>query len=331
MKYKVKYNDDGVKIDAILRIKDDSFVVTYIDYVVNVHYEDIENITYNNNTLKISENGNEHVIYCSEEAYNAIESRCDNNDIDIEESMQVETVFDSKKENIEKSKKYKALVFLPDGQSECNLSLTTKDLVIDDGIDILRIPISAIIRVILEDNNNIKVLSNGNKNIVIKSNKYKELYSELKKLKDKIPHNSNSSIIVKDVFGNTMQTNTKIKTTGNHPIIFILGIILFSVIIGLIILPSNSSDNGQHTNNGGSTKSMEDSLDDWNYNLASRCAQQAASRYGISNCSSFEQIGNNYAYVYRCGRGVTGPNYVLIENGRFKAYISDYLVGFGEC
>ena len=31
MKYKVKYNDDGVKIDAILRIKDDSFVVTYTD------------------------------------------------------------------------------------------------------------------------------------------------------------------------------------------------------------------------------------------------------------------------------------------------------------
>ena len=227
MKYKVKYNDDGVKIDAILRIKDDSFVVTYIDYLVNVHYEDIENITYNNNTLKISENGNEHVIYCSEEVYNAIKSRCDYNDIDFEESMQAETVLESEKENIEKLKKYKALVLLPDGQSECNLSFTTKDLVIDDGIDTLRIPISAIIRVILEDNNNIKVLSNGNKNIIIKSDKYKEIHSELKKLKVKIPHNNSSSITVKDAFGNDLMQieNTKRKSSSLKILFIMIAII----------------------------------------------------------------------------------------------------------
>lgn len=183
MKYKVKYNDDGVKIDAILRIKDDSFVVTYIDYVVNVHYEDIENITYNNNTLKISENGNEHVIYCSEDVYIEIESKCNRTDFDYEEQIQDEIDFESERritKETKKSKTYKAIIFLPDGQSECNLLLTNEDIVIDDGIDTLRIPISAIIRVILEDNNNIKVLSNGNKNIVIKSDNYKTIYTELK-------------------------------------------------------------------------------------------------------------------------------------------------------
>lgn len=297
MKYKVKYNDDGVKIDAILRIKDDSFVVTYIDYVVNVHYEDIENITYNNNTLKISENGNEHVIYCSEDVYIEIESKCNCTDFDYEEQIQDEIDFESERritKETKKSKTYKAIIFLPDGQSECNLLLTNEDIVIDDGIDTLRIPISAIIRVILEDNNNIKVLSNGNKNIVIKSDNYKTIYTELKKLKAKTPHNSNSSIIVKDAFGNDLMQseNNKKKSSG------LKKFVLMVVIIGAIALfiSQANSDNPAET---------EDNIENPSYDyyyFSYQCAKEVANRYNIKGCSSFEKfLVDEEGYIYKCG------------------------------
>ena len=121
--------------------------------------------------------------------------------------------------------------------------------------------------------------------------------------------------------------NKRVNKKGKSPIWLIIGAIVVGV-VGLLLFQPKSTSNNTNNDKDNSNNSY---LNTQNYNLASRCAKDAAARYGISNCSSFEQIGNNFSYVYRCGRGVTGANYILIENEGFKAYISDYLVGSGEC
>ncbi len=231
MKFNVKYNDEGTKIGATLKIKDDGLTITYVDYVINIHYRDIEDISFQNGVLRIYENDNKHIIYCSEDVYNAINSRCENT-VSEEEIEEAVDVAEEKIESNKNSKSYKAIVFLPNGQGECTLSLNSKNIVIDDEVNTLRIPISSIIRIILEDNNNIKVLSNNNKNIVIKSNKYKEIYDELKSIKKNIKHDTNATITIKDAFGNDLvrSENKQNKTSGIKLIVIVF------VIIGLISL-----------------------------------------------------------------------------------------------
>ena len=231
MKFNVKYNDEGTKIGATLKIKDDGLTITYVDYVINIHYRDIEDISFQNGVLRIYENDNEHIIYCSEDVYNIINSRCENT-VSEEEIEEVVDVEEEKIESNKNSKSYKAIVFLPNGQGECTLSLNSKNIVIDDGVNTLRIPVSSIIRIILEDNNNIKVLSNNNKNIVIKSNKYKEIYNELKSIKKNTKHDTNATITIKDAFGNDLvqSENKQNKSSGIKLIVIVF------VIIGLISL-----------------------------------------------------------------------------------------------
>ncbi len=91
MKFNVKYNDEGTKIGATLKIKDDSLTIAYVDYIINIHYRGIEDISFQNGVLRIYENDNKHIIYCSEDVYNEINNRCET-DVSEEEIEEVEDV-----------------------------------------------------------------------------------------------------------------------------------------------------------------------------------------------------------------------------------------------
>ncbi len=251
IKLTVKLIDGDIKENAVLNIKDNSFVIkTDAGELIKIPYNNIESYKYNESnklTFHLLD-GNNIVIKCklNEQLKTKLEEIVSQPKVQPKEKVQEHDKVDKVKkvEKSSNSKKYNGTVFLPRGQTNCDVTLNKDNLTIESGSEILIIPYNSIIRLELTDNNDIKILSNNNNNFVIRCKNIDVLYRELKKSKSNSTYESSSNVKVQDVFGNDV---IKVNTQNGSGVKIL---VIISIIIGIIFMFKscvNSSDSPANT------------------------------------------------------------------------------------
>lgn len=232
MKLAVKLIDGGTEENAVLNIKDNSFVIkTDAGELIKILYTNIEDYKYTENNELIFHllKSNDIVIKCKLNE----ELRAKLDEI-VSQPMAQEHDKSISVKNTEKTataKRYNGVVFLPRGQANCDITLKNENITIESGSEILIIPYNSIIRLELTDNEDIKICSNNNNNFVIRCEDGDVLYKELKKSKSNSTYESSSNIKVQDVFGNDI-----LKANNNKNIIkLVLGVAVIVVPIMMFI------------------------------------------------------------------------------------------------
>lgn len=239
-KYNLQLIEGKSRQDGVLNVKDSSFtIVLSSGELIKLPYDEITDYSVidGNLTIKLL-NNTQVVVACKIDNFlqDKLDSIINDNSIQEEKTKPKEVVETNNRIN----NKYNAVVFLANGQVNADVSLTNSDVLVDDGGEVLNIPISSIIRLSLEENGNIKIYSNNNSNLVIKCENSQELYDRIKKLKSKTTYKTTSNVGVKDVFGNDVLKAQKKK---NNTMLIVYGII--AVVVFFIFISSISTGSTQ--------------------------------------------------------------------------------------